>query len=151
MLRLDYLLSPSWDGCSGADLTGAEEWVLRYDCFLGDVVFMVYEMDLSARWGWVPVFDFALALDAIVDALAVGDGAEELFEFTESDASISFRRLADVVEIEASYVPGVATVGYADLRGEVKRFLLRVLQGLMEQHPELGGNSFIARKFSAAS
>lgn len=149
MLRLDYSLSPSWDGRGGADLTGAEEWVLRYDCFLGDVVFMIDEMDLSARWGWVPVFDFALALNSIVDALAVG--AEEEFEFTESDASISFRRTADVVEIEASYVLGAATVGYADLRGEVKRFLRRILQGLVDQHPELGDNPFIAQTFSGSS
>lgn len=150
MLRLDYTVSGSWNSGSDVDLAAAEEWVLRYDCFLGDVIFVVYEIDLSARWGWVPVLDFALALDSIVDALATGDEAEELFEFTESDASISFRRAGDVVEIDASYVPDVVNVGYADLRGEAKRFLLRVLEGLIGQHRELGANPFIARKFSAA-
>lgn len=147
MLRLDYALSPAWNATPDVDLAGAEEWMLRYDCFLGDVIFMVDEMDLSARWGWVPVLDFALALDAIVDALAVGDEAEELFEFTESDASIAFRRAGDLVEIDASYVPDVATVGYADLRGETKRFVLRVLEGLIGEHRELATNPFIARKF----
>lgn len=151
MLRLDYALSSAWNASADVDLASAEEWVLRYDCFLGDVIFMVYEMDLSARWGWVPVLDFVLALDAIVDALALGDEAEELFEFTESDASISFRRSGDLVEIAASYVPGVATVSCADLRGETKRFLLRVLEDLIGQHRELAANPFIARKFSAAS
>lgn len=151
MVRLDYSLSPAWNASSDVDLAGAEEWVLRYDCFLGDVIFMVYEMDLSARWGWVPVLDFALALEAIVDALAVGDEVEELFEFTESDASISFRRAGDLVEIDASYVPDVVTASYAELRGETKRFLLRVLEGLIGQHRELATNPFIARKFSAAS
>jgi hypothetical protein len=151
MLRLDYALSPAWNASSDVDLASAEEWELRYDCFLGDVIFMVYEMDLSARWGWVPVLDFALALDAIVDALAVGHEVEELFEFTESDASILFRRAGDLVEVDASYVPDVATVSYADLRGEVKQFLLRVLEGLIGLHGELATNPFIARKFSAAT
>lgn len=149
MLQLDYVLSPAWNASSDVDLAAAEEWVLRYDYFLGDAIFMVYEMDLSARWGWVPVLDFAVALDTIVDALAAGDEAEELFEFTESDASISFRRVGALVEIDASYVPGVATVGYADFQGEAKRFLLRVLEGLIGQHRELATNPFIARKFSA--
>lgn len=151
MVHLDYSLSAAWNASSGVGLAAAEEWVLRYDCFLGDVVFMVYEMDLSARWGWVPVLDFALALDAILDALGAGDEAVELFEFTESDAAISFRSVGDLIEVDASYVPGVATVGYADLRSEAKRFLLRVLEGLINQHEELASNPFIARKLSGLS
>lgn len=65
---------------------------------LGDVIFIVYEVDLSARWGWVPVLDFALGLDAIVDALAPEGAGDEVFEFTESDATIVFRRDGDKVE-----------------------------------------------------
>ncbi|MCV0336047.1 hypothetical protein [Microbacterium sp.] len=30
-----------------------------YSYFLGDIVFKVDDVDLSVRWGWVPVFDFA--------------------------------------------------------------------------------------------
>lgn len=33
-----------------------------YSCFLGDIVFEVDDVDLSARWGWVPVFDFAFQM-----------------------------------------------------------------------------------------
>lgn len=115
------------------------------------MIFIVFELDLSAKWGWVPVLDFALSLDSIVDELAVGDGAEGLFEFTESDAVISFRRVGDAVEIEASYVPGLARVGYAEFRGAAKRFLLRVLEDLVGQHPDLGANPFIARVITASN
>jgi hypothetical protein len=51
----------------------------------------------------------------------------------------------------SSYVPDVATVGHADLRGEAKRILLRVLEGLVARHPEFRTNALIARKFSGAS
>lgn len=148
MLCIDYTLSPAWKAAT--TLANADEWALRYDCFLGDVIFIVFELDLSAKWGWVPVLDFALSLDSIVDELAVGDGAEGLFEFTESDAAISFGRVGDAVEIEASYVPGLARVGYADLRGAAKRFLLRVLEDLVGEHPELSVNPFIAQVLAAS-
>lgn len=66
MLKLDYALSPSWNACSTATLEDADETSLRYDCFLGDVIFLAFEVDLNARWGWVPVLDFALGLEAVV-------------------------------------------------------------------------------------
>ncbi len=144
MLKLDYALSPSWNACPIAALDDADETSLRYDCFLGDVIFLVFEVDLSARWGWVPVLDLALGLDAVVDALG-HDGAEKLFEFTESDATIAFRRAGDAVEIEASYVPGSARAGYVDLRSTTKQFLARAVHDLVRQHPELRRNVFIKR------
>ncbi len=141
MLKLDYALSPSWNTSSVA-LDAAEEWVLRYDCFLGDVIFCIYEVDLSARWGWVPVLDFALGLGAIVDALESG-ASEALFEFTESDDTIAFRRVDDVVEIQASYVAGAARASYPDLRAAANQFLARVLADLIHSYPDLRQNDFI--------
>jgi hypothetical protein len=68
----DYKLSSEWNRrTQTVDLRGADEMTLRYDCFLGDVVFSVDEADFSARWDWVPVFDFALSLRAI-DLLPAG-------------------------------------------------------------------------------
>lgn len=151
MLKLDYALSPSWNAQSSAALEDADETVLRYDCFLGDVIFLVYQVDLSARWGWVPVLDFALGLNAIVDALAGEDIVEEVFEFTESDATIAFRRDGVAVEVEASYVPGAARVAYKDLRAAVKGFVVRVLGDFTRDHPELGRNPFVAGVLDAVT
>lgn len=151
MLKLDYALSSSWTPHSSAALKDADETVLRYDCFPGDVIFLVYEVDLSARWGWVPVLDFALGLNAIVDALAREGVDEEVFEFTESDATIAFRRERDAVEIEASYVPGAARVNYADLRASVKLFVVRVLDDFAGDHPELARNPFVAGVLDAVT
>lgn len=143
MLKLDYSLSLSWNEPDASSLEDANELVLRYDCFLGDVIFLVSEIDMSARWGWVPVLDFALGLDAVVKALAPGEDNEAVFEFTESDATIRLRRVGEAVEIEASYAPGSARVRYDDLRAIAKRFLARVVQDLLWQRPELHRNIFI--------
>jgi len=43
------------------------DWALRYDCFLGDVRFLKGDVDFSTRWGWVPVWDFALSMVNLID------------------------------------------------------------------------------------
>lgn len=148
MLSLDYSLASGWD-TGDVSWAEAEEWQLRYDFLLGDVEFVVFEQDLSARWGWVPVLDFALSLDSIVDGLAAAPVAPSVLEFTESDATITFTRCGDSVEIEASYVPGAARVGYPELRGAAKAFLGRVLGDAVEAHPTLASNPFVLDRFGS--
>jgi hypothetical protein len=83
MIVLEHALSPSWNRkAAEVDLRAADETTLRYRCFLGDIVFEVGWIDLSARWGWVPVLDFALAMRSISAALPAVE--TQVFEFTES-------------------------------------------------------------------
>lgn len=143
MITLGYELSPSWNRRAGAvDLRAADEMTLRYDCFLGDVVFEVGGADLSARWGWVPVLDFALSLRAIAGGLVVD--AHETFEFTESDATIEFERQDENVRLDASYAPAGAEVSHVELSLQAERFLARVVDELRRSYPELSENTFIA-------
>lgn len=143
MIVLDYELSPAWNRKTGeVDLRGADEMTLRYDCFLGDVVLVVGELDLSARWGWVPVLDFALGLRSVAGDLAAA--GEQVFEFTESDATIEFRRKGAAVEISSSYVDGAAEVAHVDFSLQAEQFLARVVEELGRAHPELADNAFFA-------
>lgn len=141
-VRLDYSLSASWNRSAPRALAEAEEWVLRYRCFLGDVIFVIDDVDMSALWGWVPVLDFALALEWISQRLADGE-ASERFDYTESEATITFRRTGGQVEIDPSYAPGVARVGLTELRRETRGFLDRVLADLVGRHPDLAANELV--------
>ena len=89
-MHLDYRLSEDWDENS-TDLAAADETDLRYYAATGDIIFRKDQTDLSARWGWIPLIDFALALREIAEALAVTEGSET-FEFTESEATLRFDR-----------------------------------------------------------
>jgi hypothetical protein len=142
-VTLDYRLDPAWGRhWEDLDLRAADEMTLRYRCFLGDVLFAINGVDFSARWGWVPVLDFALSMRTIVGGLgAVG---EETFEFTESEATIDFTRTDGGVRIDADYTSTVADVQYVELSLEAERFLARVIKELMSDHPELGENAFIS-------
>jgi hypothetical protein len=142
MITLDYELSPDWNRrTTKIDLRSADEMTLRYDCFLGDVVFVVDGADFSARWGWVPVLDFALGLRAIASGLV--SKAQELFEFTESDAVIEFRRQGDLLRIEAGYASAAAELRRVEFSLHVERFVARLVADLAGRYRELGSNPFI--------
>jgi hypothetical protein len=139
---LDYSIDPSWKRqWTSRDLRSADEMELRYDCFLGDISFEINGTDFSARWGWVPVLDFALALRAITSALAESD--HETFEFTESDATIEFTKRNGKIRLEAGYADASADVDYAELSLEAERFAARLLRELGEEHPGLRENPLI--------
>lgn len=71
-------------------------------------------------------------------------GDEELFEFTESDASIRFRRHDETITVETDYAAAPAEVRYVELSLEVERFLARVVADLVYRYAELASNPFIA-------
>jgi hypothetical protein len=148
LIELDYRLSTSFtDGLSRDDLATASEMSLRYDAFFGDIVLRVDGASFDARWDWVPVLDFALALQAIVEALATEPREE--FEFAESDATISFERENDRVRIEANYTAGSAEAPYVELRNASEAFLAPVLRELAAEHPELTRNPALSTHFHA--
>ena len=63
LVQLDYRLSDSFSRWrTQVDLAEADETLLAYDCFCGDVIFVVDGRDFSARWEWVSVLHFALGV-----------------------------------------------------------------------------------------
>lgn len=117
---------------------------LHYDHFLGDITFRIGEADFSAHWGWVPVFDFAVAVRGTI--AAVKPGSAEIFEFTENADLIRFSRSDDLVTVTASYVDASATVTYDELLSAATTFLDEIAQELLRRHPSLGRNAYFMEK-----
>jgi hypothetical protein len=134
-MHLDYRLSEDWDENS-ADLATADETDLRFYAATGDLVLRTDQTDLSARWGWIPLIDFALALRKIVEALAFHDGSET-FEFTESDAFLQFDRRGEELTIRGSYAAGEITVPFAAFADQARDFLRRLDRELSSKRPGL--------------
>jgi hypothetical protein len=137
-MHLDYRLSEDWDENS-TDLTSADETGLRFYAAPGDIVLRNDQADLSARWGWIPLIDFALALRKIAEALAAGDGSET-FEFTESDATLQFDRLGAELTIRGSYAVGQITLPFVAFADRTADFARRLDAELLAKRPELGLN-----------
>lgn len=142
---LSYALDPRSAACPpDVDLRTASPEELHYLCFPGDIVFVVEGADLSARWGWVPVLDFAITLRATVRALAAEPEAK--LEFTESDETIRFTREGDRVRVGATYTEAAATADRAELEAAAERFLRTVVDDLTTAHAALAENPYIASR-----
>jgi hypothetical protein len=134
-MYLDYRLSEDWDENS-SDLAAADETELRYYAATGDIIVRSDQTDLSARWGWIPLIDFALALRKIADTLTIEEG-REAFEFTESDATLQFDRHGQEMTISGSYAAGEITVLFTVFVDQARDFARRLDAELLAKRPEL--------------
>jgi hypothetical protein len=137
-MHLDYRLSEDWDENSD-DLSSADETELRFCTATGDIVLRNDQADLSARWGWIPLIDFAVALWKIAESLAASDGSKT-FEFTESDATLQFERRGEEMTIRGSYAAEEITLPFAAFVDQAAHFARRLDGELLAKRPELGLN-----------
>lgn len=137
-MHFDYRLSEDWDENS-ADPAAADETDLRYYAATGDIILRKDRTDLSARWGWIPLIDFALAMRKISEALAVGEGSET-FEFTESEAKLQFERRGQEVTISGNYAPGEIIIPFTAFVEKARDFGQRLDAELLAKRPELRQN-----------
>jgi hypothetical protein len=147
VIELGYSLSNRFPDPPRTDYATVPVRTLRHDLFCGDV-FVEGDggVDLSTRWGWVPVLDFAWALCDIVEQLdAVLPGRRlpraEL-DFTESSDRLRFSRRGDWVELHADWVRDERplVVDHGVLRREARDFLQDVLADLADLHDGLADN-----------
>jgi hypothetical protein len=135
MIDLDFTISPSRKQ-EAAEWCMASEGDLRYDAVLGSVIFRIDSVDLSARWGWIPLLDFALCLQQV--ALHLGsDESEAKFEFTESSDVIRFARTGSVIHVSCTYAVGVADVPLDAFRTAVVSFAHRLVCASEQAFPSL--------------
>jgi hypothetical protein len=123
-MQLELILSPQWNASeAGLDLAAADESALRYGAFLGDISLQIGDIDFSAKWGWIPLLDFAYCLKSMSDEMLAGE-PETVFEFTESDAVLRLTRDGQNVLVAASYVGTAARVdllAFCDMAISVSR------------------------------
>jgi hypothetical protein len=145
MIEIDYKLSRDWATKPGEiNLAEADETTLRYDVFLGDVVFKVDGADFSTHWGWVPVLDFAICLLSVLEDLSTGKEQSSI-EFTESEAELVFKRVPGQILITSNYNGHQVSAGYKELEDAFVAFSIRVLSDFQRLNPETSQNLAIRR------
>jgi hypothetical protein len=152
VLDIGYSLSRRFPDPPQTDYRTADVRALRHDLFSGDVYLADTETDreLSTRWGWLPVLDFAWALCDTVELLdadprgnrSAGPHRAEV-DFTESTERMRFERRFGWVDITADWnardEPPL-TFGHAVLRREARDFLHDLLDDLTDMHEGLADN-----------
>ena len=145
MFTLDYRLKDnSADPNGTAVFVESNEVDLRFRLALGDLILVAPGVDLSTRWGWVPLIDLAAGLREVVNRLKRG-GNQATFEFTESEATLTFSRNRDELIITASYAPGhvVSSLGSFDER--LRQFERDLRADLVAAHPALDSHPVFNR------
>ena len=137
-MHFDYRLTEDWDE-NATDLATADETDLRYYTATGDIILRKGETNLSARWGWIPLIDFALAVREVCEALAASEGSDT-FEFTESEAKLQFDRRGQDIKISGSYAPGEIIVPFTTFAEKARNFAQRLNGELLAKRPELREN-----------
>ncbi len=141
-LHLDYCFDSAWNragNCADADLSSADDLQLRYDLFLGDILLLAGGRDFSARWGWVPILDFAVALSLAIAELR--NSGHSWVDFTENDALLRLRSEGDRVVISATYAEGTATPTLNAFLQAIRAMNARLVSDLETSYPSLTRSS----------
>lgn len=137
MLDLSYrLLTPCEEFPDPDDLAKATEVDFRFRVALGDLILAAPATDFSARWGWVPLIDFGASVHEILNHLKRG-GARSQFEFTESEATLTFVRHETGLVITASYAPGQIQIPIGSFEERLRRFEGELRADLVKHQPAL--------------
>lgn len=142
MLQIDFTFSDAWNGT--IDYSRAGEWDeidVRYGAALGNLILVVNGVDGSALWGWIPIVDLAVSLDDIREQLANRVAGSEVFELTESDATITFERAGDDVRLTTSSAPCSEMISFEELKGAISEFRGKVFREAVSRFPELEHNA----------
>jgi hypothetical protein len=122
MLNLSYRLEKHLEEFRDPDdLAKATEVDFRFRVALGDLILAAPPNDFSARWGWVPLIDFVVSVRGILNQLK-GRTTRSRFDFTESEATLTFARRETDVVITASYAPGQIQIPLASFEERLHWF-----------------------------
>lgn len=98
-----------------------ERWNLFHHVLTGNLFVVGGAVDLGARFGWIPMLNVALQLDAIAEVLTEPTGSAA-YEFTESEDRLWFVRSGSEVRVSATYADGTIVATTTAVESELRRF-----------------------------
>jgi hypothetical protein len=105
--------------------------------FLGDVRITAGGTELVSKFGSIPLLHFVSGAIAARDTLAGNSVSSYEYQLTETDDQITFRRDDDVLTVECTFAPGVATASFGDFPSDVCSFVQREVQKVLHDFPGL--------------
>lgn len=144
MLKLAYKLAKKQ--LINVQYNIASESEIRYDLFLGDIVLSsdTDNVDFSTQRGWVPLLDFYLSLEHILEFLP--KSKEEVFEFTESEATLTFSLEGKNIRIISSYAEGSIVAPVSEFALEVSGQMKNLIHQLTQLHSDLSRNDYLIKR-----
>lgn len=112
---------------------------LLWGCFCGGLHVQAGDVDLSPAYEWIPLLHIFLGLHRIADRLERGE-TQEVYNFTEADACLSFRRFGHEVAVAASYREGIGATTPRAMRHGLAPASTRLAAHVERAAPEILGH-----------
>ena len=123
---------------------------LRYELFLGSLWIENDDKSIAMDWGWIPLLDFAFCMHYISNRLNEEAKGEEIFEFTESDATITILRDEDQCELLTSLSGVRLKMSFAEFREAVRLFCQKVVDDILSNNESLKDNAVFKEEMESA-
>lgn len=123
------------------NVANEDETALRYNFFLGSLIFKKDNNIISMDWDWIPLLDFAICLLIICNNLLKKNQTEEDFDFTESDSKIVFQKNGDNIKIVTSFSDEILEMSFEEFQKTVRGFYKDVIFEVIERNQEIKGNN----------
>jgi hypothetical protein len=123
----------------------ASENDLRYNHLLGNLVFQTPEHKLVMNWGWIPLLDFAICVNAISKNLCQSTKSREIFDFTEADKKLDFERSHDRVYIRGSFSDTELDLDFSVFQKGVDQFYASLLNEIISKRKGMTKNYFFSQ------
>lgn len=108
---------------------------LRYELFLGSLIFKNGSQQLFLDWNWIPILDFALCLLKITSELSESPiENEKEFDFTESDERIKFEKNESIIKISFSFSNEIFESTIEDLQNVSHDFYKKVVFDILKKN-----------------
>jgi len=122
------------------DLKAVDEMTLRYELFTGSLWLEKDDKKIAMDWKWIPLLDFALCLRTLCNHLGKQPKGEEVFDFTESDATLTFRREENKCELFASFSDTSFIMSFTEFQEAVQQFCEKVGADILSKNEGLKNN-----------
>ncbi|SFC82836.1 hypothetical protein SAMN05421747_13216 [Parapedobacter composti] len=119
----------------------ADETALRYHLFLGSLILKRENKSIVIDWDWIPLIDFAICLLAIYNSLHKKTQGEEEFEFTESDARITFQKNENNIKIITSFSDEALEMNMEEFQKAINKFYKDIIFEVAKENQEIKGNN----------
>jgi hypothetical protein len=135
MFKIEYQFTDNQSGIKNID-----DLALRYELFLGSLTFEKGDKKIAMNWKWIPLVDFVICMQYVCSQLNDLETGDNVFEFTESDATITFHKEGNQLKINPSFSDVSLTMNFTEFHAAVMIFSKNVIVDIFATNKELQDN-----------
>jgi hypothetical protein len=108
---------------------------IRYNFCLGNLILSTSEHAIEMNWEWIPLLDFSLSISHIYNSFNSNHSSMEVFEFTESEERLFFKKDNEVVTIQASFSDCILSMSIDEFAAAINCYNEKLIPDIERKFP----------------